>query len=40
MPAHSKTPFAQASLLNQAKLNASPVGNQLLHEVSNLIQNP
>jgi hypothetical protein len=40
MPTHSKTPFAQASLLNQAKLNASPVANQLLHEVSNPIQNP
>ena len=40
MPAHSKTPFPQASLLNQAKLNTSPAGIQLLLEVSNPIQNP
>jgi len=32
-------PIAQASLLNQAKLDASPVGNQLLPEVRNPIQN-
>jgi hypothetical protein len=40
MPTHSKTPFAQASLLNQAKLDASPLSNQLLPEVRNPIQNP
>jgi hypothetical protein len=40
MATRSKTPFAQASLLNQAKLDASPVGNQLLPEVRNPIQNP
>jgi hypothetical protein len=40
MPTHSKTLFAQASLLNPAKLNTSPAGNQLLLEVSNPIQNP
>jgi hypothetical protein len=40
MPTHSKTTFAGASLLHQAKLNALPVGNQILLEVSNPIQNP
>jgi hypothetical protein len=40
MATPSKTPFAQASLLDQAKLNTSPAGNLLLLEVSNPIQNP
>ena len=40
MPTHLQSPFAQACLLNQAKLNTSPAGNQLLLEVSNPIQNP
>jgi hypothetical protein len=40
MATRSKTQFAQASLINQAKLHASPVSNQLLPELRNRMQNP
>jgi hypothetical protein len=40
MAALSKNQCAQASFLNQAKLDASSAGNQLLPKVRNPIQNP